>query len=318
MSPGDWRLINVTGLIVIVQIVAFKRFFWDAPLKHGSGFFFGVEAPPGFYEGAGGRWLKGYRVLILAVNLVLALVLVALLISGRWHLLPAWAGSVAASHVAALLGFRAYARAKLGRNSAVQTRAAVSLDTRRIGDYLWWPGEALMAGVIVLCWALLLAHGDGQVRWSTPVLLTYVVLGLFLLDIGFVRTSFPPLPADRPEEHRLWMEAYRHWWVRVWNVCRWFLATVFLAYALKHGWHAVVASAWSRSLLFAGALAVWLILVISVFLSERRLTTMGRGLRPAGSWSTPFHQAGLMPRNWMVWFGVWFGGLVVLIAVSVR
>lgn len=43
---------------------------------------------------------------------------------------------------------------------------------------------------------------------------------------------------------------------------------------------------------------------------QRRLTAMGRDLRPAGSWSTPFRPARLMVPGALTWFGIWFGGLL--------
>ncbi len=45
-----------------------------------------------------------------------------------------------------------------------------------------------------------------------------------------------------------------------------------------------------------------------------RLAAMGRNLRPAGSWSSPFRQATLTMPSISTWlFGAWFGGLVLLL-----
>jgi hypothetical protein len=315
MSADGWNLLY-TALIVIAQAIAFKRYFWDMPLKNGLEFFFGIEVPQGFYEGVGARWLRAWHALVLSVNLILALALAAILFWGPWDLLAVWAGGVAVLHVATFMGFRLYARAKLGKNPPIKASAAVSLEPRRLGDYFWWPGEAIMASIIALSWVLLCARGDARLRWPAPVTLTYLIVGLFLLEIGFVRMSFPPLPADRPEEHRRWMEASMRWSVRVWDISRWLFATVLAAYALEHGWHAVAANPWSRQLLIGIALAVWVSLVVSLLRGERRLTLMGRGLRPAGSWSTPFRTAEVVPRSLAVLFFAWFGGLILLIAVS--
>lgn len=312
-SPADWRLLLETALIVIVQAIALKWIFWNSPLKHAPGFFFDVEVPPGFYEGEGANWLRRWRTLILVVNVTLALALIAILASGRWRLLPAWAGTVALLHVAAFNGFVGYARARLGAHPPVQARVAISFESRRLGDYFWWPGEVLMALITASCWALLFAHGDSQIRWSTPVVLTYVIVGLLFLEFGFVRGSFPPLPADRPDEHQRWVQAQRRYHVRVWDLFRGLLVTVFGAYAIEHGWHAVVASVWSRWLLVSVALAVWLVLVIFLLIGERRLTVMGRDLRPVGSWSTPFRAARTAPRSLTTLFFAWFGGLILLL-----
>lgn len=312
-APAEWRLLFDTILIVIVQAIALKWIFWDSPLKHAPGFFFDVEVPPGFYEGVGANWLRRWRTLILAVNVILALVLIAILTSGRWRLLPVWAGTVALLHVAAFNGFVAYARSKLGTHPPVHSRVTVWFQTRRLRDYLWLPGEALMAGIIAASWIILLTRGAGRFQWATPVELTYVLAGLFLIEIGIIRAPFPPLPDDRPDEHQRWVQAHRRYQIRVWDLFRGLLVTVLGAYAIEHGWHGMVASVWSRWLLFGAALAVWLVLVIFLLTGERGLTAMGRDLRPVGSWSTPFRAARAAPRGLTTLFFAWFGGLILLL-----
>jgi hypothetical protein len=126
------------------------RGFWNYPLNHGPSFFLGVEVPPGFYAGEGVMWLKRYRTILLAAYLVMALALGAILVSGRWILLPVWAGGVAVLFVPTLLGFTAYTRATLGANQPVRTSAVVSLETRRLGDYISWPLEVLIGAIIAL------------------------------------------------------------------------------------------------------------------------------------------------------------------------
>jgi hypothetical protein len=46
---------------------------------------------------------------------------------------------------------------------------------------------------------------------------------------------------------------------------------------------------------------------------QTRLAAMSRELRPAGSWSTPFQSARLMLPGGLAWFGIWFGGLLLLL-----
>ncbi len=318
LSQGDRILLLVTGLVVAAQAAGFKQFFWDTPLKYGKGFFLGVAVPPGFYDGEGVGWLRGYRALIIAVNLALLLALVAVLVSGRWLLLPLWAGGVAVLHVAALFGFRAYASAKLGANPPVESRIAISLESRRLRDYLSLPGEAVAAAIVVASWLLLFLYGDSRVDWFTPAVTTYIVLGFLFLAIASVRIGLPPLPTDRPEEHRRWIEESRRYGLRCSSAFRWVFVTVLAAYALLHSWPLVAATRWAFWLLVGLVLAFWLGQVLIIFIGGRRLTAMGRGLRPAGSWSTPYRQAGLMPRGWMVLFFAWFGGLVALIVLSMR
>ncbi len=317
-SQAAWTLLLVTGLIVAAQAAAFKLFFWDTPLKNGTGFFLGIEVPPGFYQGAGARWLGRYRALILSVNVILALALIAILISGRWLLLPLWAGGVAVLHTAALLGFGAYARAKLGASPPVESRVAISLESRRLRDYFSLPGEAVMAAIIVASWLLLLLRGDARVDWFAPAVMTYTVMGLFFLAIGAVRIGLPPLPADRPEEHQRWVEESRRYGVRWMTAFQWVVVAVLASYALLHGWPLVAATPWAIWLLVGIILAIWLGQVLTTFIGGRRLTAMGRGLRPPGSWSTPFRQAKGTPRGWMVFFWAWFAGLAALIVYSVR
>lgn len=318
-SAVDWRLLDITGLIVIVQAIAFKRFFWEAPLKHGPGFFFDVEVPEGFYEGAGARWLRAWHALILSVNLLLVLALVAIVLWGPWHLLAAWAGGVAVLHIVAFVGFRLYARAKLGTNPPVQSRVAVSLESRRIGDYLWWPREALVAGAIVVSWILILIPGEHPFQWPPAVILTYFAVGLFLFEIGVFRASLPPLPADRPEEYRAWVDTQRCYYGRACDITRWFLVSLLAVYALlSHGWFAAPAQSSLGWLVVALGTAFLAALVASLVVGLRRVTAMGSGLRPAASWSTPFRRARLMPRGWMAFFWAWFAGLAFLVVLSVR
>ena len=93
-SSEEWLLLFVTALIVIVFVFYFVRRLWNYPLAHGPGFFLDAEVAPGFYNGEGVRWLKRYRTILLALHLVMALALAVILVSGRWSLLPLWAGGV--------------------------------------------------------------------------------------------------------------------------------------------------------------------------------------------------------------------------------
>jgi hypothetical protein len=210
-------------------------------------------------------------------------------------------------------GFRLYTRATLGANPSVPTGAVVSLETRRLGDYISWRAEALMALIIALSWALLLTHGHTQVHWNVPVLMTYIIVGLLPFKIGVVRNN-APLPSERTEEHYRWADAQRRHWLRVWDCVRWFLIVILAGYALLHGWPSATAIVWLRWLVIGIALAVWLVLVGIDIHGSGRLAAMGRDLRPAGSWSGPFRRATLMMPGISPWmFGAWFGGLVLLL-----
>lgn len=317
-SSGEWLLLFCTALVVIVRVFYLVRRFWNLPLNHGPGFFLGIEVAAGFYSGEGVGWLKRYRTAIVAEYLVEALALVAILVWGRWDLLPVWAGGMAVLAVAVLFGFNAYTRSKLGANPPVRSSAAISLEARRLGNYIWWPGEALMAVVIALSWALLLRHGDVQVQWGIPVTFTYIIVGLLPFKIGIVRKSFP-LPAERTEEHYRWMEAQRRQsLLEMDGFFRWFSIVILAGYALQHGWPGARAVVWLRWILIGTALAVWLASVAILIRGSGRLAAMGHDLRPVGSWAGPFRPASLMLPGLAPWFAAWCGGLLLLLVFFLR
>ena len=120
-TSGDWLLFYITlGLLAFFGII-FKR-TWDRPLQNGSDFFLGVKVPSRFYEGEGTRWLRRWHTVVLAWYSITLIAALAVFISGRWFLFPAWAGGTAVLHVASLMGFAWYARVKLGANPPVLDR----------------------------------------------------------------------------------------------------------------------------------------------------------------------------------------------------
>ncbi len=76
--------LNVLCIALIVLFWVFYGFrnIWNLPLRHGHGFFLGVEVSPGFYEGPGISWLKSYRALVVALHSVWAVALGAIVVSG--------------------------------------------------------------------------------------------------------------------------------------------------------------------------------------------------------------------------------------------
>ena len=313
-GSGDWLLLFSTALVVIFFVFDLVRRLWNYPLAHGPGFFLDVEVAPGFYNGEGVRWLARYRTNLLAAYFIGALALTAILVSGRWNLLPAWAGGTALVRTAGYFGVIAYTRAKLGANRPVPTSTVVSLETRRLGDYISWPAEVLMAVIIGLNWALLLTHGDAKVHWKDPVVFTYVIVGLLPFKIGVVRNSYP-LPAEKAEEHYRWADAQRRLWLRVMDgFFRWFSLVLIAGYALQHGWPAVGKTAGLHWVVISIAMAVWLATVGMMISGSGRLTAMGRNLRPVGSWSGPFRQPTLLMPGISPWsYGAFCSGLFLLI-----
>ena len=320
MSPQYTRLFS-TALLVGMGILLFKQ-FWNEPLKHGSGFFLEVEVPPGFYEGEGVGWLKRYRTALLVALSIEALALPAVLVAARWLLFPwwvllaLWALGASVLSIATAWGFTAYTRVTLGANPPVRPSFAIPLETRRLGDYISWPLEALLAVLTAFSWALLLVNGNAQFGWNVPVLMTYVVIGLFPLKIGVARNSFP-VPAERPEDHFRWMEAKRRLSLYSMDFLRWLFLFMLANYALSHRWHLGTAGAWVRWLRPGVALVICLFVWLSITREKRRVTSMGRNLRPVGSWSTPFRPASLVEPGFAP-AAVWFGGLVLLIVFFLR
>jgi hypothetical protein len=310
-SVGELVLFYFTVMIAAVQIFTFKR-LWDEPLKNGPGFFLGAAVPPGFYEGEGTRWLGRYRTAVVAVDLILAAALAGILLSGRWYLLAAWAGSAPVLQVPTLVGFRIHARFKLGQKPVVQPRVAISLEPRRLGEYLSWRGKALTAAVIAFSWVLLLTRGGAQVQWAVPVVITYFVVGQFLFEMGIVHRGFP-LPADRPEEHQQWLQAQRQHVVRSTKIVRWFLVLILASYAVWHGLRWGSTNLWLYVSLIGIVLPFVLTLTVTLIHGERQLATLSRNLRPVGDWPAPFRQARILLPAFAIWFAAWVGGLVLLL-----
>jgi hypothetical protein len=313
----EWRLLIGAAVVIIIRAFTFKRLYWDAPLNHGPGFFLGVEVPPGFYAGEGVGWLRRYHTALLVELSIEALALLPILrwfLFPWWVLLPLWAGSAPVLTAATAWGFSAYTRATLGANPPVRPSFAIPLEARRLGDYISWPHEALIAVVTASIWALLLTHGHGRLGWLAPVLMTYLVVGLLPYKIEIVRNS-APVPVERPEEHYHWMEAQRRQALHMVDVLRWFFLIFLADYALLHTWHGwrlMGPDAWLRWSLMSIAGAIGIFFMSIALREQRRVAAMGRSLRPVGSWATPFRPAqplmGVTP-----WFATWFGGLVLLL-----
>lgn len=302
-------------LLVPVMTYALVRYVWNQPLQNGPGYFYGIEVPPGFYEGPGKNWLTGYHAMLAALYGVWGVALAAIIALRRWSLTPTWAGGFALLFVPAMFSFQAWTRHKLGVNPPVRP-VALALESRRYADYISWPMEALAVALVALSWWLLLRHvGPGaHFDWRSPLILSWVALGLIPGKMAMVRFSFP-IPAERAEEHYRFQDAARRNWIRVSGVMfEWFLVTVLLGAALMHVSSRHPAAMWSWIAL-AVYLAVWGYGMVVMFRGMLRLKAMGRELHPAGSWRTPFGRSSCfgMSRAFQVWFAIWFGGILVLI-----
>jgi hypothetical protein len=311
MSSSDVLLLFLTSLIVIFRVRRLVCRLWNYPLAHGAGFFLGVAVAPGFYAGPGTQWLRRYRTAVLTEHAFEALVLLVILVSGHWDRLPLLALCVVPS-MATMFGFTAWTRKRHGAAAPVPSRVAIALESRRLGDYISWPTEALIGAIIAFSWVLLLTHGDAQVRWQAPVVMTYTILWLLPAKIGIVRYGFP-LPAERTEEHNRWVNAERRYRLRLMDGFCWFVLVILAGYALLHGWPAAKAVAGFRWLLIGLALGVWLLQVRFQIRGESHLTAMGRGLRPAFGRPGLFRGGTLMtPRGWS-WSAAYLTGLILLL-----
>jgi hypothetical protein len=94
------------------------------------------------------------------------------------------------------------------------------------------------------------------------------------------------------------------------NAFGWFCVMILLGIALKH---TLAGLPW---LIGGVALAIMAYLMITVFRGQREMADMGRDLRPSGSWATPFRRASFMSRPGLIWFIIWFGGILASLVYS--
>jgi len=191
-GPGFELLMLLSiGLIVPVRIYSLFRYTWNLPLRNGPGFFLGVEVPAGFYDGPKTPWLRRYHQVLLAELAIEGCILAVLLALAKWQYVPMWAGGSAVLYVGAMFLFMAWTRHSLGAAPPVRP-VALALKTRRLGDYISWPLEALTATLVAFSWWLLLRHGGTRIDLFNPLEMTWIVLGLLPGKIATVRSSSPP------------------------------------------------------------------------------------------------------------------------------
>jgi len=310
----------VVGIILVVSAMSYAlvRYIWNQPLRNGSGFFMGVEVPAGFYEGVGRRWMTGYHATVCALYGLCALGLGAIVVTRRWQMTPLWAGGFALVFVPTMLGFAAWTRHRLGADPPVRP-VALALESRRLGDYISWPAEALAVALVAVSWWLLLSHGGKHFDWLTPLLWSWVALGFLPGKIATVRASWP-LPAERTEEHYRYQDAMRRNSIRVMDLCSWSIVVILFGIALRHGgWSAARRIPWLPWSVTGIFLVLWGAMMVAVFRGERMAATVGRDLVPAGSWATPYRRATLMmsmSRPYWIWLAIWFGGILAFLGYA--
>ena len=188
------------------------------------------------------------------------------------------------------------------------------LETRRLRDYISWPMEALIAVVLTVSWLLIGSNGVSGISWGYPVLMTYVIVGIFPGKVILARMRFP-LPPERAEEHYHWQEANCRYSLRVLDSLRWFFAVILAFYALQHGLPWLKTMAWLHWLGFGIAMGIWLVMVTFLIQRSGKLAMLGRDLLPVGSWSGPFQPATMMLRGGLTWGIAYCAGLVVLFVI---
>jgi hypothetical protein len=301
----------LTGCI----IVALRGFFaWrmrNYPLNHGPAYFFGVAVPPGFYEAAGARWLRGYRTLLAAQYLLLFSVFTAVVLSGEWKRMPILAPVDVISLFTLVGGFMQWARRAVGAPPATVTRVAVPLAIRRLGDYISWPAEVLMLALLAASWVILLRSG-APFDWSWPVASTYVALATLPGKILLVRNSFPLAP-ERTEEYHRWLEVQRRHGLRVMDAMRWLVVAILAGHVAQHAWHGVAAIGWIRCAWLAVVGAIFTAMMAVLIRGWARIEAMGRDLRPVGSFQSPYRPASLFLRGGLTWGIAYCAGLVALL-----
>jgi hypothetical protein len=320
---------DLLSLLCLVLVAGFRAAYivlrlWNYPLSHGREFFLGVQVRPGFYEGPGAGWLKCYRALVLGEHLAIAAAVAVLAVLGRW---TEWTKLIPVDvflYFAIMAGFAVWTRRKLGRGGAAPSmvsRVAIPLESRRLSNFLSWPREGLMAALVAGSWFLWLRHGGGPlgwpVGWQQPVLMTYVVAGLLLLEILVARGGFP-LPPERTEEHYQYAEATRRHSLRIIETQRWFFAVILAGCAVLGQLPAARSAPRLRWVIVAVALAIWLCFAGVLIGGGRRLAAMGAGLRPACSWAGPSGRPRLMMRGGLAWSIGFCAGLAVLLTVFQR
>ena len=313
MSAPTDVAVYICMIIVLVPTLTYAlvKQIWNQPLRNGPDYFLGVEVPAGFYDGPGRSWLKGYHATVAVLYLVWAAALAAIIVSRRWELTPEWAGGFALIMVATLLTFQVRTRRTLAANPSARP-VVLALEPHRLGDYISWPMEGLAVVVVALSWWLLM-HGRTHVDWRTPLLLSWVALGLLPGKMVVVRAR-APLPAELTEEHYRYQDAERRSWLRLLGAFGWFFVAVLFSVALLRELSPYRQVTGLRWILLATLLGGWGWQMVLTFRAVRHLRAIYSDLRRVGSWRSPFDLSSYMgsSRSFVIWFAIWLGGILVL------
>jgi len=307
----------VTALALMGRVYDLLWLRWNLPNAHGPEFFMGVEVAPEFRGARAIQWTKRYHALILAELVFVAAAAGWLVVLGLWRWLPGWAGGVAVIAILNIRAIEGWVRRSVpaAKGAEVGPAVALSLEVRRLGDYLSWVSEALLAVTLGASWILLLTRGADGWRWQSPAVWTYLAVASSLWKVSAVRSGVP-LPADRAEEHRQWLNTRRRNSVRVLDCFSWLSVLIVAGYAALHSSPGDSAAPWLRWIMVAVLLAVWATMAAVTVRGQQRLASTGGGLRPVESWRDLSGQSDhqLLPGG--VWGVGFVAGLVLLIALN--
>lgn len=300
-TRSEWLALASMGTVVLFQTWFLLFRLWREPLKHGPSHFLGVAVGPGFYEGPGSRWLRGYHWAIVLQYLILLGGFLLLVIEGRWTTLPILAPVHVVSFFALVGGFTLWTRWKLNRNPPVLERVAIDLSPRT--TTVSWALEVLMFTLLGASWLELTAN-DLQFG----LLMTWAVAGLLPFKLLALRRT--PLPAENVEAYRRLAEAASRHGVRIIDSIRWMLLSILASIALFRAFPTLRQLPGALAVAAAPAIAVWVFMMVQLMRGSGQLNRLGAGLRPTGSWTSPFRRRSIAHLVCSVVFTV---GLVALL-----
>jgi hypothetical protein len=313
MSPTHSVLLLVlTALIVIIRVVMLVLYRWDYPTADGPAYFLRIPVSPEFSDAQRGMWLRRYRSFLVTEH-VLETLAAGLLAFSPWRgWLPAWAGGVAVVDTLGGAAFQAWARRSIPQAAAGDARVAVSLDSRRVGDYTSWTLTVALLASLAVAWWLLVFHGIPGWQWPAPAVWTYFALAAFVWKVNAV-VAGETLPADRPAEHQRWFDERRRFGVRTLECAEWLGAVVVMAYAARHSVPGAALRNFVTWAAVAATLAIGAYMAVHLIRGVFRLAASGRGLQVPGIWSG---FPGVGGRGTRLLGLALSAGLVVLVAVG--
>lgn len=307
-----WLPLSTGIALVVCRFISLIRPLWNYPLNDGRNYFLGVQVPEDFYAGAGRVWLALYRAILCLQHLILLLAFAIPVLRGRLNDLPIMAPVDVVSFFLLVGGFALFARHKLGAHPPQLSAVAVSLEPRRLRDYISWPVETVMALLIGGCWMVLLWSGASNIDWQMPIAHTYAILALLPGKIIIVRNTFP-IPPEEPEVHAVWWEASRRNALRIMDIIRWYLTTILVAWTLRHYMLSAELVLPLQVLMVIVSIIYLVVLIGALTRSSQRIKDLGQGLRPPGSWATPFQPARATIPGGLTWGVLYCAGLVAIL-----